>query len=177
MNTFRKATLADLDRISEIYSRILDLEEAGKVTIGWVRDIYPTRETAQEAVEAEEMFVLENENTVLAAARINQSQVPEYASAAWEHPDAPDDKVMVIHTLVVDPAFSGKGCGTAFIRFYEDYAAQNGCPYLRMDTNEKNATARRLYAHLGYKEAGIVHLTFNRIRGVNLVCLEKTLEI
>ena len=44
-----------------------------------------------------------------------------------------------------------------------------------MDTNERNAAARRLYAGLGYREAGIVPCTFNGIGGVQLVCLEKTL--
>ena len=173
---FRKAAVGDLNRIAEIYSNILDLEEAGKATTGWVRDIYPTRETALEGIDAEEMFVLEDESTIVAAARINQEQVPEYANASWEHTEAPDDKVMVLHTLVVDPTLSGQGYGSAFVRFYEDYAAKHGCPYLRMDTNERNATARRLYAHLGYREAGIVACTFNGIRSVHLVCLEKTLQ-
>ncbi len=40
---FRKATVGDLDRIAEIYSNILDLEEAGKATTGWVRNIYPIK--------------------------------------------------------------------------------------------------------------------------------------
>ena len=42
-----------------------------------------------------------------------------------------------------------------------------------MDTNEKNTRARSLYAKLGYNEADIVGCTFNGIRGINLVCLEK----
>ena len=109
---------------------------------------------------------------IVAAARINQAQVPEYADAQWEYA-APDDKIMVLHTLVVEPACAGKGCGTEFVRFYERYALENGCPYLRMDTNVKNAAARRLYARLGYKEVGVVDCTFNGIDGVKLVCLEK----
>ena len=59
------------------------------------------------------------------------------------------------------------------MHFYERYALENGCPYLRMDTNAKNTAARRLYARLGYKEVGIVDCTFNGIAGVKLVCLEK----
>ena len=65
--------------------------------------------------------------------------------------------------------------GTAFVAYYESYAKNNGCPVLRMDTNEKNAAARRLYARLGYREAGIVPCVFNGIKGVGLVCLEKKL--
>ena len=73
----------------------------------------------------------------------------------------------------MDPLCSGRGYGTAFVAYYESYAKNNGCPVLRMDTNEKNAAARRLYARLGYREAGIVPCVFNGIKGVGLVCLEK----
>lgn len=44
-----------------------------------------------------------------------------------------------------------------------------------MDTNARNAAARRLYAGLGYWEAGIVPCVFNGIPDVQLVCLEKYL--
>lgn len=111
---------------------------------------------------------------VVAAAIINRIQVPVYAEVGWLYPAEPDE-VMVLHTLVVDPLCSGRGYGTAFVAFYEGYARQSGCPVLRMDTNEKNAAARRLYARLGYREAGIVPCVFNGIKGVGLVCLEKKL--
>lgn len=44
-----------------------------------------------------------------------------------------------------------------------------------MDTNAKNATARRMYQKLGYKETDIVPCVFNGIPDVMLVCLEKHL--
>ena len=37
-----------------------------------------------------------------------------------------------------------------FVEFYEQYALSNGCPYLRIDTNERNARARAMYKKLGY---------------------------
>ena len=61
------------------------------------------------------------------------------------------------------------------VQFYEEYAAANGCRYLRMDTNEINTAARGLYRKLGYREVGIVDCEFNGIPGVHLVCLEKYL--
>ena len=33
---------------------------------------------------------------------------------------------MVLHTLVVDPLQSGRGLGSAFVRFYEAYALEQG---------------------------------------------------
>ena len=171
----RQSTPADLDAIAAIYDRILTEEEQGRATTGWQRGVYPTRDTARAMHEAGELFVMTDNGAVVAAARINQAQVPEYALAAWAD-DAPPAQVMVLHTLTVDPLRAGHGYGSAFVRYYEQYALAHGCPFLRMDTNARNTAARRLYAHLGYREAGIVPCCFNGIPGVQLVCLEKTLK-
>ena len=105
---------------------------------------------------------------------INQRQVDVYADGNWLYP-AEDREVIVLHTLTVDPELSGRGIGRAFVQFYEDTARERGCAVLRMDTNAKNAAARRLYAHLGYREADIVPCDFNRIPKIHLVLLEKKL--
>lgn len=168
----RKATPADLDAIAAIYDDIHTEEEAGRSTIGWIRTIYPTRKSAEDSIAKGDMFVLEVDGAVVAAAKINQEQVPEYGDAQWEYP-ASDDQVMVLHTLVVSPKRKGKGYGSQFVDFYEAYARKNNCPYLRMDTNERNLAARALYKKLGYTEVGIVPCEFNGIPGVRLVCLEK----
>ena len=44
---------------------------------------------------------------MVAAARINKIQVPVYADVPWRYPDVPDEQVMVLHTLVVDPGTAG----------------------------------------------------------------------
>ena len=172
----RKARDTDLDAVTEIYDNIHTAEEAGKLTIGWIRDVYPTRETALEALGRDDLFVLEDEGRVLGAAVINKRQVDAYLGAAWEH-EAADNEICVLHTLVVDPAASGRGYGTAFVRFYEDYAAAQGCCELRIDTNARNTEARALYHKLGYTEIGIVLTNFNRIPEVQLVLLEKRLRV
>lgn len=171
----RKGRETDLAQVAAIYDHILTEEEAGRASVGWVRGVYPTEETAREALAKGELFVLEEDGRILASAKINQEQVPEYAQAPWRYAAVPEEQVMVLHTLVVDPAQAGKGAGSAFVAFYEDYARAQGCAYLRMDTNVKNQAARRLYAHLGYWEAGVVPCVFNGIEGVELVCLEKKL--
>ena len=176
MDYIRKAELEDIPKVAVIYDRILTEEENGRLFVGWARGVYPTQQTALDALNAGTLFVLERDGAVAAAAKIDQNQVPEYAGAPWRYPDVPPEQVMVLHTLVVDPAFAGKGCGSSFVRFYENYALDHGCPCLRMDTNARNAAARRLYARLGYWEAGIVPCSFNGIPGVQLVCLEKMLN-
>ena len=168
----RKATRADLDGVCRIYDEIHAAEEAGKCTTGWLRGVYPVRETAEKALDRQDLFVLEAEGCCLGAALINQIQVDVYAGAPWEYP-VPADRVCVLHTLVISPAASGKGYGTAFVRFYERYAAEHGWPELRMDTNARNRAARNLYRRLGYREIAVVPTSFNGIPGVDLVLLEK----
>ena len=171
----RKAVQADIPAVAEIFSDIHTAEEEGKVTIGWVRAIYPTEATAQAALEREDLFVMEDAGALVGTAVINRQQVDVYAGGAWEH-DAPAERVMVLHTLVISPTAARRGYGRAFVAYYEDYARSNGCPYLRMDTNARNVNARALYRKLGYREADIVSCVFNGIEGVQLVLLEKKLS-
>ena len=171
---FRKATAADLSAIGEIYADIHTEEESGQVTIGWLRDVYPTPKTAQAALERDDLFVGEDNGRIVGAAIINHQQVAEYALGSWKHP-ASDDEVMVLHTLVVSPKTARGGYGRRFVEFYEQYALSHGCPYLRIDTNARNLRARAMYQKLGYEEIGIVPCVFNGIEGVQLVLLEKRL--
>ena len=170
----RKATEKDIKAIAEIYEDIHTEEEAGNLTIGWERGVYPTEATAAASVAIDEMFVCERDGKVVAAAKLNKEQVDVYYGAPWEYP-ADDEQIMVIHTLVVSPSVQTSGIGREFVKFYEEYALENNCPYLRMDTNERNERARGFYKKMGYKEIGIVPCVFNGIDGVNLVLLEKKL--
>ena len=103
---------------------------------------------------AGELFVMKADGRAVAAARITKNQVAEYVNANWHKKNTPADKIMVLHTLVVDPLCKGKGYGTALST--------------SMKSSRSGADAR-----LGYTEADIVPCDFNRIRGISLVCLEK----
>ena len=167
----RKAALADLDAIEQIYLDIHDAEENGTLTVGWARGVYPTRKTAEDSIRRGDMFVMEN-GPVLGAGIINQIQMDSYADGAWEYET---EQACVLHTLVISPAESGKGYGRAFVEFYERWAAEHDLLELRLDTNARNAAARAMYRKLGYREVGAVPTVFNGIPGVSLVLLEKNL--
>lgn len=171
---FRKATVADLDGVWEIFDRVLVGEETGRTCVGWVRGIYPTPELFATSLEEGILFVCEQDGMIAAAARINQVQSEEYSRVPWTIL-APPNKVMVLHTMAVHPDMQGRGIATEFVRFYEDYAAEHGCTCLRLDTNATNKPGRALYPKLGYHEVGVVPCTFNGIEGVNLFCYEKSI--
>ena len=171
----RKADMKDLDAVESLYQEIHDAESTGLITTGWIRGIYPTRATAEAALSRDDLFVLEEEGHILGSGIINQLQVDVYEGAPWKQ-QVPNDKVCVLHTLVISPAARGKGYGREFVRFYETYALQHGCIELRIDTNERNLAARAMYSKYGYQEIDIVPTTFNGIAGVNLVLLEKHMQ-
>lgn len=168
----RRAAERDLDAVSQIYENILAAQDRGEMFVGWIRGVYPTRQTAQAALTRGDLFVEEDGGRIVGAAIINRVQVDVYAQASWQHPAA-DDEVTVLHTLVIDPYVKARGYGKAFVQFYEEYAIKTGSPCLRMDTNARNVNARRFYKKLGYTEVGIVPCVFNGIPGVDLVMLEK----
>ena len=171
----RRATLFDLPGVERIYLETHDAEEAGLSTTGWLRGVYPVRATAEAALQRGDLFVMEENNVIYATALINRIQVDVYADAPWEY-NVPDDKVCVLHTLIVSPKAGGRGLGKQFVRFYEEYALENELPELRIDTNARNWKARTMYAGLGYKEIAVVPTAFNGIPDVELVLLEKNLE-
>lgn len=170
----RKATDRDISAIADIYARIHKAEAAGRLSTGWLKDVYPTEATARAALDADDLFVLEDVGRIVAAARINQVQVPDYARVDWKYP-AGNDEVMVLHTLTVDPLCFGQGYARQFLDFYETFALENNCSVLRIDTNAKNTVARKMYARRGYLESRVIPTVFNGIPDVMLVCMEKRL--
>ena len=170
----RKATESDIPAVAEIYAHILANEDPAKPATGWLKGIYPVEATARAALGRDDLFVCIEDGKVVASAIINRTQVDVYADCKWSL-ECEDDEVMVLHTLTVEPACTGRGIGRKFVAFYEDYAREHNCKALRIDTNAVNVTARGLYSKLGYTEVGIVPCVFNGIPNVMLVCMEKLL--
>lgn len=168
MIEIKKGRLSDVDKAEEIYNELFE-SEAVKCT-GWIKGVYPTRDTLLKAFYDDKLYVLENDGDIVGVARIDTNQVDVYKNVKWKYET---DTAFVLHTLVIKPSEHNKGFASKFVSFYEKLAKENGCRVLRMDTNAKNKKARALYKKLGYEEAGIVPCTFNGIPDVMLVCLEK----
>ena len=71
MTDIRPATADDLPRIEQIYDAIHTAEETGAASVGWARGVYPTRATAQAALDDGALFVLEDDGVLVAAGRID----------------------------------------------------------------------------------------------------------
>ena len=75
MTDIRPATADDLPRIEQIYDAIHTAEETGAASVGWARGVYPTRATAQAALDDGALFVLEDDGVLVAAGRIDLSLI------------------------------------------------------------------------------------------------------
>lgn len=168
----RRAMLFDLNGVAKLYEEIHSAEEAGLITTGWIRGVYPVRATAEAALQRGDLFVLEEGNRILGSAIINRTQVDVYADAPWRY----DEEACVLHTLMISPRSQKKGYGRAFVEFYEEYAFERDLFELRLDTNARNTRARDMYARMGYREVAVVPTVFNGIPDVQLVLLEKNLR-
>ena len=81
----RLANPSDLDAIAEIYEEILAAEDARPASYtNWQRGKYPTRDTAEAALEAGTLWVGEEDGAVYGCVNLNGEQLPEYdAISLW----------------------------------------------------------------------------------------------
>ena len=173
----RKATIDELDAVDRLYNELHDAKEAGLIPVIWRRGVYPSRETAREALARGDLYVLEESGRIIGSAVINQVQDEVYAGVPWQF-DEPDERVCVLHTLMISPSEFGKGYARSFLDFYEARAREHGCPELRIDTNDRNLPAQAMYLRHGYRIIGVVPAkVFNGIRDIRLVLMEKHLEL
>ena len=75
----RKAKADDIDAVTMIYEKIHTAEEAGETVIGRERGIYPERDTALAALERDDLFVMEEDHTIVGTGILNPFRVDIYA--------------------------------------------------------------------------------------------------
>ncbi|MDO4177485.1 MAG: GNAT family N-acetyltransferase [Bacillota bacterium] len=76
---------------------------------------------------------------------------------------ATDERVRVIHLLLVRPDAAGQGIGSALIAYVTDLAKQQNCSSIRLDTGAQNTPATALYIKQGYR---LVSASSMKIGGV-----------
>lgn len=171
----RLAVEGDLPAIGGIYEEILDREEnLPAPETNWQRGKYPTVDHARRALEAGSLWVCGAEGAVCGSFILNGEQLPEYSLIPWQFA-AEEDRVAVIHTLVVSPRWFGRGKAREMVAFCEEEARRRGKTVMRLDTPETNTPAVRMYPRLGYSLAGATEFFFQGFIHEVLNCYEKEL--
>ena len=75
----------------------------------------------------------------------------------------------------MSPRAAGRGLATKLIEFACGFAYGRGAKVIRLDTNAKNAPARRLYLRNGWRLAGSHRALHEGVLDTELVYLERAL--
>jgi N-acetylglutamate synthase-like GNAT family acetyltransferase len=66
----------------------------------------------------------------------------------------PEDDMLLIDNIAVEPSYQGSGLGRRLMAFAESEALRQGFSSLRLYTNEKMTENIAFYSRLGYRETG-----------------------
>ncbi len=146
------ANEAGLDIIETIYNEAIDSLRVRKIH-QWRRGVYPTRQTAVDAFNKNCLYLCRMGDEVVGTVILNGLQSSEYDTIKWKW----GGKFLVIHTLVIRPAFCGKGAGRFIMRYAENFALSNGYESMRLDVFPGNAVAVGLYQSFGFTYSGKIY--------------------
>lgn len=162
----RKATRDDLNNFEDILNRVL---EVGKVTgLNWTEN-YPRKIHFEEDLKNDELYVLEDNKEIIGAVCLNDKYDINYNKINFSY----SKRALLIHRLMIDGKFSNKGYGKKMIREIEKFALDNGYDSIKLDTNEKNKIAQKLYFGSGYIKKGMMNLEGKE---GNYIALQKILK-
>jgi ribosomal protein S18 acetylase RimI-like enzyme len=131
-------------------------------------NIYPDEKTLQNDIDTNTLWIARIDGRIGGMIVLNEYQEPEYQQAQWRY----EGRILVVHRLMVAPAFQNQKLATHLMRFAEDYAADKGYDAIRLDAFMQNPYAVKLYRKLEYLEVGTV--TFRK--GV-FYCFEKKISL
>lgn len=150
----REAIASDIDDIEKGYQEHFAHEKKYGAYTVFQEGIYPTRKAAEIALQNRALYVYEENGIVLGSVILDGQQPEEYKKIEWPS-NAPNEKVMVIHLLMVRPSAAGKGVGTSIVNYVIDIAGKRSCIAVRLDTGGQNIPAASLYKKMGFQLAAI----------------------
>lgn len=165
----RKATAADLDAVEKSYRELLKNIKPEENYSGWVLDVYPNRQWAEENLE--DLWVMMEGETLGASMILNHSQAEDYKSISWEISAEPE-QVSVIHTLCVPPGQAGHGYGRKMVQFAIEQSRRRGMKAIRLDTAKGNLPATKLYTGCGFIIRGQRHVLHQGVIPEELIFFE-----
>jgi GNAT superfamily N-acetyltransferase len=147
------AEAADVPLIMEMVAACIARMRAADID-QW-DDVYPTADAFQDDARRGNLFVMREADggAIIGCATLDERQSPEYAEVRWTWTDGP---IGVVHRLMVAPAHGGRGVGRSIMAGLEREATRRGYRAIRLDAFIANPNALRLYAGLGYRQAGTV---------------------
>ena len=146
---FRLGKTQDLDSIGLlIKDAIVEMEKNG--IYQW-DDLYPTREDFEEDIRNNNLYVVFEEDRLVAFYVISGEYDEQYNNAEWE---CEADSAYILHRFCVSPEVQNRGIGKKVLQHIEQHIKDMGGKSVRLDTFTENPFAQKLYRHSGYESRG-----------------------
>lgn len=155
-----KAGLEDLNELECLYNELNDYLSKHINYPGWIKGIYPVRETAENGINEDSLFILRKNDIIAGSVILNHEPEKAYNQVTWGI-ETEYENIIVIRTLVVHPSFINKGIGSALIGFTKKLGMDLQMKAIRLDVSENNIPAISLYEKHGYNYVGTVDLGLN----------------
>jgi ribosomal protein S18 acetylase RimI-like enzyme len=155
-----KGTPSDIDALGKLYDDLNGLLQAGTNYPGWIKGVYPTRETAVRGIQKKTLFVLKIKGQTAGTVILNHEPETAYAQAKWGV-EADNKDCIVIHTLAVHPKYMKNSVGRNLINFAKRHSAALGMKTIRLDVSIHNTPAIHLYEACGFQYVDTVDLGLN----------------
>jgi ribosomal protein S18 acetylase RimI-like enzyme len=166
----KKASKQDLDQLLTV------VKSCGKNLIDqgifqWNEE-YPKREDLLEDIELQELWKLEDKNSIIGLIVLTENEDAEYHNVKWL---TKNNKNLYIHRLAVDPKFQGKGYAQKLMDFAEKYAMENGYNSIRLDTFSENKRNLQFYEQRNYIKLESIY--FPKQSAFPFYCYEKIMNV
>lgn len=115
---------------------------------------YPSKEAFENDIKRSELFVLEENTSIIGTIVISVHMDEEYVPIKWL---TPNSKNIYIHRLSVHPKKQGLGYAQKLMDYAEEYAKQNDFSSVRLDTFSQNKRNQKFYETRGYQKLGDIY--------------------
>ena len=168
MAKIEKASLDDVASIMDLFAACTKELQIAKID-QWDGS-YPTATIFQRDIKAGEVFIIKDNQKLLATITLNGQQDEQYRLIDWKFRSK---EVLVIHRLAVNPETQGLGFGKKLCQFAEVFGLENGFEVIRLDAYSGNPVSCRMYEKLNYHKAnGLCWFHGNKLP---FYCFEKKL--
>ena len=148
----RKAQLKDIDTILVITKQCAQHMTSNGI-YQW-NEYYPNRTAFEKDVERKELYVLEDNDIIIACVVISTFMDAEYKPIQWL---TENNNTIYIHRLAVNPNLQNKGFARQLMNFAEQYTIENNYSSIRLDTFSQNPRNQKFYELRGYKCLGSIY--------------------
>ena len=155
--TIRLGVEADTDELEQLYNSLNDHLSVTVNYPGWRKGAYPVRSTAEDGIKEGCLYVAQLDNKIIGSIILRHKPEPAYLPVRWTLP-LDYEEVLVIYTFAVHPDYLGQGVGYALLDFAASFGIKSNIKALRLDVNENNIPAIRLYEKYGFHYIDTVDL-------------------